>query len=72
MHADIEVADLDLWASDTDDTSTCNKTTEKRPGCANLRVLGQLHGLQQVCVNGFRFTIDATDATVRSKPKAMT
>jgi hypothetical protein len=49
MHADIEVADLDLWASDTDDNSTRIRTTEKILECANLRVSGRLDGLQQVC-----------------------
>ncbi len=60
MHADIEVADLDLWASDTDDTSTRSKTTAKQAECANLRVSGRLQGLQQVRVDGFRFSVDAT------------
>ena len=57
MHADIEVADLDLWASDTDDASTQTKITTKKHECANLRVPGRLQGLQQVCVHGFRFSL---------------
>ncbi len=69
MHADIEVADLDLWASDTDDTSTRTKTTAEKPECANLRVSGRPQGLQQVCFDGFRFSINAT---VHSEPKALT
>lgn len=76
QHADIEVADLDLWASDTDDTSARIKTTEKRSGCANLRVLGRLHGPQQVCrwlsFLQAKASVDATDATDLSEPKAMT
>jgi len=69
MHADIEVADLDLWASDTDDTRTRTKITATKPECADMRASGRLPGLQQVRVEGFRFSIDAT---VQSEPKALT
>ncbi len=51
MHADIEVADLDLWASDTDDTSARTKSTAEKHECANLRVSGRNQGIQQVCVS---------------------
>ena len=69
MHADIEVEDLDLWASDTDDASTRTNTTTEKRECANLRVPGHLQGLQQVCVLGFRFSLDAI---VQSGFKALT
>ncbi|KAL0028572.1 hypothetical protein WJX79_002757 [Trebouxia sp. C0005] len=42
-----EVADLDLWASDTDDTSTRTKNTAEKFACADLRISGRPQGLQQ-------------------------
>lgn len=59
MHADTEVADLDLWASDTDDTSTRTKNTAEKFACADLRISGRPQGLQQVCVIGFRLTVQS-------------
>ncbi|DBA87674.1 hypothetical protein WJX77_005250 [Trebouxia sp. C0004] len=64
MHADTEVADLDLWASDTDNTPTRIRSTEKRPERANLRVLGRLHGLQQVFDPGMAAAIQPHPARI--------
>ncbi|KAL0051801.1 hypothetical protein WJX82_002421 [Trebouxia sp. C0006] len=53
----IEVADLDLWASDTDDTLTRTKITATKPECADMRASGRLPGLQQVCDPGMAVAI---------------
>ncbi|KAL0028573.1 hypothetical protein WJX79_002757 [Trebouxia sp. C0005] len=52
-----EVADLDLWASDTDDTSTRTKNTAEKFACADLRISGRPQGLQQVCDPGMAVAI---------------